>query len=253
MALLPDVHVNLGQVTFERIYQIFLPLIPGGSLIGGLLLAHPDFMFRVTTAFGLGRFSRIGVLVFAVYVTGLVLYGVSQWVVGICSWIGLLTVSKRWPPMRDNLALSKRPAWRRLAAGFLGDALTPSLPPLPPAPAAQASLLEQYDYEWQDVYNALQDYVLRGIAVLSSEFTLLWTYLQSTGWAMLYLYLKTNLREHWSVLLVSVILVFSGATLPYATIYLYWKYDRLSYWDFMGRLLHEIRTLEAERRATQKA
>ena len=44
MALLPEVHVNFDQPSFEQAYQrllqIFLPAIPGLTLVGGLLFAY---------------------------------------------------------------------------------------------------------------------------------------------------------------------------------------------------------------------
>ena len=259
MALLPEVHVNFGQVTFERIYQIFLPLIPGGTLVGGLLLAHPEFASHTTSVLGLGRYSRIGLAVFTVYVSGLLLYGVSISVMGTFALVAAFTIGKKFRAVRDNLALSQRPVWRRLATGFLGNDLVPSLPTLPPAlaqagqanvPQILTALQQQYDFEWQDWYNALQDYVLRGSPVISNEILFLWTYLQATGWALLYLHLKTPLRGHWSVSLVSASLIFFGATFAYGAHFLYWKYDRLTYWDFLARLINEIRTLEAEKRST---
>ncbi len=258
MALLPEVHVNLGQVTFERIYQIFLPLIPGGTLVGGLLLTHPEFASHTTSILGLGRYSRMGFAIFTVYIVGLALYGVSVSVAGTFTWIAALTIGKRIGMLRDNLALSQRPVWRKLAAGFLGNGLVPSLPTSPAtlAQAGQANvsqilanIQQQYDYEWQDCYNLLQDYVLRGSPVLPNEILFLWTYLQALGWALLYLYLRTPLRGHWSVALVSASLIFFGATFAYGANFLYWKYDRLTYWDFSARLINEIRTLEAEKRA----
>ena len=54
MSMLPEIHFNFGQVTFERIYQVFLPLIPGGTLVGGLVLAYPQRVHDAEVTLGLG-------------------------------------------------------------------------------------------------------------------------------------------------------------------------------------------------------
>jgi hypothetical protein len=240
MALLPEVHVNFGQVTFERIYQIFMPLIPGSTLVGGLVLAYPASAAAASNALGLGRYSRFVILVCTVYIVGFVLYGLSVFVTANCSVILIDTVFKKWPPRRPNEVSSKSTVWRRVASEFLGASLTPPLP-LPPAPA-----LAGHDIEWQDLYNVLQDYVLRGVPVLHNELLLFVTYLQATAWALLYLYLRTPMRGHRLVLVVSIIIIFSAVTVPFVANLFYWKYDRLTPWDFTARLISEIRVRQAQ-------
>ncbi|HEV1994623.1 MAG TPA: hypothetical protein VGR03_09850 [Candidatus Acidoferrum sp.] len=141
---------------------------------------------------------------------------------------------------RPNIALSQRPAWRKLAAEVLGTGLAPT-------PGVLGNPAE--DQEWKDWYDALQEFLLKGWPVLSSEVQLLWAHLQATGWALLALYFKTTIRGHWSVVLVAVSLILTSIGLPVMSMFTYWTMDRLTYWDFMGRLLHELRTREAVKQA----
>jgi hypothetical protein len=237
MALLPEIHVNFDQLTFERVYQIFLPLIPGFTLVGGLMFAHPHSTYAVAVALGMGRYSRVAVLLCSVYVVGLILYGFSVGVTGNCSVLLAMSIGKIWPPIRQNEGLSKSTIWRRVAAEFLG-----SLTPLPAGLSLPA--IGGNDVEWQDFYNVLQDYVLRGIPVLHNELLLLFTYLQATSWALIYLYWRTAMRGHWSILVVSITTIIFSATLPFAVNFFYWQYDRLTPWDFTARLINEIKMRE---------
>jgi hypothetical protein len=240
MALLPEVHFNLGQVTFERIYQIFMPLIPGSTLVGGLMLAYPASAAVASNALGLGRYSRFVVLVCTIYIVGFVLYGLSVIVTANCSVVLTDTVFKKWPPKRPNDVPSRSTVWRRVASEFLGPSLTPPLP----APSAPA--LIGNDVEWQDLYNVLQDYVLRGVPILHNELLYFVTYLQATAWALLYLYLRTPMRGHRSVLVLSIIIIVSTVILPFGANFFYWKYDRLTPWDFTARLISEIRVRQMQ-------
>jgi hypothetical protein len=236
MALLPEIHVNFDQLTFERIYQVFLPLIPGCTLVGGLMFAHADSVHAITVALGMGRYSRVAVFLGSVYVAGLILYGFSMGIIGNCSTFLAFLVGKMWPPRRQNEVSSKSVIWRRVAAEFLGT--------LTPLPGPHLPAIDGNDVEWQDFYNVLQDYVLRGIPVLHNELLLLFTYLQATSWALMYLYWRTAMRGHWSVLIVSVTTILFSATLPFAVNFFYWTYDRLTPWDFTARLIHEIKMRE---------
>ena len=112
-------------------------------------------------------------------------------------------IYKKWPPRRPNEIPSRSTIWRRVASEFLG-----TLTPLPTAPNAPGIIGN--DIEWQDFYNVLQDYVLRGSPVLPKDFLLVFTYLQATGWALLYLYWRTALNGHWSVLVVSLVVILSA-------------------------------------------
>lgn len=234
MALLPEIHVDLNQVTFERVYQLFLPLMPGGALVGGLVFAHPDKASAVVLTLGLGQYSRFVFFFFCVYAVGLMLYGFSMVITGNCSMLLSHVVGKVVSPKRPNEVSAKSTIWRRVATEFLGT-LTPVSPPLPAHP------ISGNDVEWQDFYNVLQDYVLRGAPVLANELLLLFTYLQATSWALLFLYWNSPLHGHWSVLMVSVTLIVFGALLPFSANFVYWKYDRLTPWDFIARLINEIK------------
>lgn len=236
MALLPEIHVNFGQLALERIYQLFLPLIPGGTLVGGLVLAHPAASNTMAATLGLGRYSRVGLLVLIVYIVGWLLHGFSIFVTGNCSALLGYIVGKKWPPKRENEVPSKSFIFRRVASEFLGTALTPSPPAQPPLLPFLGN-----DVEWQDFYNVLQDYVLRGKAVVSNEGWFIFTHMQATGWALLYLYSRTPLHRHWSVIVVAISVIFLGATFPFGNNYWYWRYDRLTPWDFIARLINEIR------------
>jgi hypothetical protein len=101
-----------------------------------------------------------------------------------------------------------------------------------------------FDVEWRDLYNILQDYILREVVVLPNEFFLLFTYLQATGWALFYLYWRTALKGHWSIMAVSAVLILSTAPVSFMANYYYWKYDRLTPWDFTARLINEIKIRE---------
>jgi len=235
MALLPEIHVNFDQLTFERVYQVFLPLVPGGTLVGGLILAYPQRIRDVEATLGLGRYSRVVVLISSIYLVGFILYGFSLAISGNCSLFLANIVPKAWMPGRPNDGPSKSWVWRCVAREFLGQSLSP------PPPAMPALPLSENDVLWQDLYNVLQDYVLRGVPVLSNEFYLLFTYLQATGWALFYLYWRTALRGHWSVIVVCAILILSTVPGPFVANFFYWKYDRLTAWDFMSRLINEIK------------
>jgi hypothetical protein len=117
--------------------------------------------------------------------------------------------------------------------------LSPSPSTAPGAPPAYG-----FDVEWEDLYNVLQDYILRGVSVLSNEIYLLFTYLQATGWALFYLYWEPPLRGHWSVLVVSIPLILFGVSMPFGAVLQYLRYDRLTPWDFTARLINEIKIRE---------
>jgi hypothetical protein len=236
MALLPEIHVNFDQVTYERVYQLFLPLIPGSTLVGGLVLAHPDRASAIVAVLGLGRYSRIAALVCCVYIVGLILYGFSMAVTGGVSLLvpWFLNKIKRPFPTRPNAVSAKSTVWRRVAAEFLG-----TLTPLPSAMFVPPTIAN--DVEWQDFYNVLQDYILRERPLLSNELIQFLTNLQAASWALTYLYWKTALRGHWSVMVVSFVLILFAATFPFVLNTFYWKWDRMTAWEFTARLINEIK------------
>jgi hypothetical protein len=58
------------------------------------------------------------------------------------------------------------------------------------------------------------------------------------------LYSRTALKGHWSIMAVSAVLILSTATVSFMANYYYWKYDRLTPWDFTARLINEIKIRE---------
>src|SRR5882757_6740247 len=161
MSMLPEIHVNFGPVTFERIYQIFLPLIPGGTLVGGLILAYPQRVHDAEVTIGLGRYSRVAVLACSIYLVGFILYGFSLMISANCTVFLSNIVYKFWPPNRPNEAASKSWVWRRVASEFLGPSF--SLSPYT-APVPLPGYL--FDVEWRAVYKILHDYILDPVETL---------------------------------------------------------------------------------------
>ena len=127
--MLPEVHVNLDRPTIQHIYQLFLPLVPGGALVIGLLATHPCFC-PLAGANGLVYYSRIAVMVFIAYITGLMLYAVSVFFAAALSQLAgyMCFRVQKWRPSRNNLLISQNRVWRTVAANFLGAQLTPTLP-----------------------------------------------------------------------------------------------------------------------------
>jgi hypothetical protein len=100
---------------------------------------------------------------------------------------------------------------------------------------------DRWDVEWNDWYNGLQDYFYGAEFPLPVDLQLLWSHLQATSWAMLFVYFNTPLRGHWSVLLVVFTVIAYGLVFRLFPAYEYWKSDRLVYWQFLGKLLVDAR------------
>jgi hypothetical protein len=209
------------------------------------VFAHPDKTQTLILALGLGRYSRVAVFLCCIYIAGLILYGFSATLTGFFSILLTQLFFRIWPPKRLNEQPAKSTIWRRVAAEFLGT-LTPQLtgPSLP--------AIASYDVEWGDFYNVLQDYLFKGAPVLANEALLFFTYLQAAGWALMYLYWRTAIHGHWSVLLVSVTIILSAASFPFVANFSYWKYDRLTAWDFTARLINEIKMREKSVSSSQQ-
>src|SRR6202044_1809422 len=109
----PSLGIDFGKVSFHRFYQLFLPFLPGGTLVLGLVLAYPDCFHRAKLTLEMGHYSRLAMLFFGSYGAGLLLYGFALAVSTICQLIGWAAITKLWPPTRNNLDFSKRVAWRR--------------------------------------------------------------------------------------------------------------------------------------------
>jgi len=252
MAMLPEVHVTLDRPTIQHIYQLFLPFVPGCTLVVGLALAHHS-LSPLGAATTLGRYSRIGVAAFGAYITGLTLYALSFYFGSILSVIAsnLCFRVQKCRPFRKNLTTSQNHVWRTVAATFLGNQLTPPPPAVPGSGLTTSSLqftspppippsVLQHDVDWNDWYNVLQDYVLRGTYILPADTLFFWTIIQATCWAFVFLLLHLGLGGNW-YLAIPVSLVMLTALLPFGAVYTYFKYDRLTAADFTARLLIEIR------------
>ena len=216
----------------------------------GLVLAHQSLSpLGATTT--LGRYSRIGVAVFGAYITGLMLYALSFYFGSILSVTAsnLCFRVQRWRPFRNNITISQNHVWRTVAASVLGSQLTPpppaggglttsssqftAPPPIPPS-------VLQHDIDWNDWYNVLQDYVLRGTYILSSDTLFFWTIVQATSWAIVFLLLHVGLGGHWYIAIPASLVILT-ALLPFGAVYTYFKFDRLTAADFTARLLIELR------------
>jgi len=241
----PTLGIDFGKVSFHRFYQLFLPFLPGGTLLIGLVLAYPDFFRRMMAAPGLGRYSQVSALAFGSYVVGLFLYGFSYSLCSLLERVGFALVVKLFPPYRNNIELSKRHAWRRAAANLLGPDVIPRWPGTGGGEEVSLALAEisdeRWDHEWNDWYNGLQDYFYGLKFPLPVDFQLLWYHLQATGWAVLLIYFKTPLRGHWSVLLVTFTVILYALVFRLIPAYTYWSSDRLVYWQFLSRILLEDR------------
>jgi hypothetical protein len=258
--MLPEVHVNLDRPTIHHIYELFLPLFPGGALVVGLVVAHPQFSIRAAAA-GIGYYSRVTAVVFVAYAAGLILYALSTLFGALLSFslTNLYFGNPKLRPVRNNRTISQNHVWRTVAATFLGQPLVPPPPAtglfttVPPPPQLATQHVLQYDLDWNDWYDVLQDYVLRKAPLLPPEAHFFWTIIQATGWAFAVLSLQPGLGRHWSILIVVVPVVVLSALIQFGSTYSYFKYDRLTPADFTARLLAEIRQREDASRGVAPA
>lgn len=109
-----------------------------------------------------------------------------------------------------------------------------------------------HDLEWQELYNVLQDYILRGVAVLSNDTLIGLMAFQAMGWAVVVMAFFTPAWRHPALLSAGAFAVLAGAAAPFGLLLNYWKFDRLTYWDFVARLLAEIHAREAQAGASGK-
>ncbi len=243
----PQINLNVGPLTLQHLYLLFVPLIPGGLLVGGFLMAHPRLTAVEAGALGLGHYSWIAALVFVSYVVGFTLYFLSLAFCGVLSAVLLTIAFRKGGLVRNNLGLSQRPVWRRVAARFLGQGLAPQAPPPPNLLAPNLAAVQPlHDAEWQELYNVLQDYVLRAGVILSNDAVTVWTAFQATGWAMVLMAFVAPAWRHPALLSAAVIAVIYGAASPFSTMFMYATFDRLTYWEFVARLLADVHAREAQ-------
>ncbi|HEV3480926.1 MAG TPA: hypothetical protein VGR97_01210 [Candidatus Acidoferrales bacterium] len=254
--MIPQVHFNFGPTSFDRFYQLSLPLIPGGVFIGGLLLAHPTLGFSLRDALGLSQYAELLALIFAAYVVGFVLFASSAILAGIASGIAQGLVFRSWKPTRWSWLLSQCTVWRKVTAKFLGEELAPKLPENQPASSVMEKIKapmkdladkQQHDALWEEWYRILQDYLLRDVPVISNDMMFIGVGIQATGWAGVALCFVNASARHWAVYVLASVFILFGALFPFLATLNYLGTERLSYWDFTARLLAEVRTREMQK------
>jgi len=254
--MIPQVHFNFGPTSFDRFYQLSLPLIPGGVFTGGLLLAHPTLGLFLRDALGLSQYAELVALTFATYVVGFVLFASSSILTGIASGIAQGLVFRSWTPKRWSWLLSQCTVWRKVAARFLGEELAPTLPENQPASSVMEKIMapmkdladkQKYDALWEEWYRILQDYLLRDVPVTSNDMAFIWIGLHATGWAGVALCFVNPSARHWPVYTLASVFILFGALFPFLAALSYLSTERLSYWDFTARLLAEVRTREMQK------
>lgn len=254
--MMPQIHFNFGPTSFDHFYQAFLPLIPGGVFTGGLLIAHPQLALSLRNALGVSPYVSLAALVFVAYVVGFVLSALSAILTGVVSGIAQGVVFRSWTPARSSWLLSQCTVWRKVAARFLGDELTPALPQTPPAssvvekitaPMKNLTNKQQHDAEWEEWYRILQDYLLRSVPLVSNETAFGWVILEATGWAFVVVSFMSPHARHWGVYLAAAPLILYGAFFPFVATLGYLTAERLNYWDFTARLLAEVQAHQTPR------
>ena len=257
--MIPQIHLNFGPTSLDRVYQFSLPLIPGGLFMGGVLLAHPEIGASLRHSLGLSESANLFVLAFLAYVSGFVLFAASGIVAGTVSGIVQSLVFRRWTPLRWSRSLSQCTAWRSVAASFLGDKLAPALPQTQPTTSAFEQIMasinklgekQNYDAMWEEWYRILQDYLLRDAPIISNDAVFTWVALQATGWAGVGLCFFDPAARHWIVYLLTSTFILFGSLFPFLATLGYLSNERLTYWDFTAKLLAEIRTREIQQKRT---
>lgn len=248
--MLPQIHFNFGGVAFDHLYQVLLlPFIPGAVLVGGFIIVRPELASSFVMVWGASPFLWFGVLAIAAYIIGWVSVGLSAVVTGFATGL-LLHLSRKRKYMRDNQELSRRTNWRKVAEMFLGSELAPVRPvtlPLKSPEQIAASLQKnldetmRYNAEWKDWYDILQDYLLRDVPRMSSDTMSVMVALEATGWAIVGLSIASPYARRWELYVVASLFIFLGIFAPIGAAASYLNSDRLTYWDFTGRLLAEVR------------
>ncbi len=258
MALLPDLHVNLDRPTIQHIYQLFLPIVPGGTLVIGILAAHPNYLKQLATATGVGYYSLVATTVFIAYSAGVMLYAFGvHFGLLLSTFVGVVfDRNQKLRPFRENLSISQNHVWRTVADAFLGKQLAPAPPTLPGSDGLFTNathfpsvpvppIVQQYDTDWNDWYNVLQDYVLRSMPALAPEVYFLFTIAQATGWAVIITSLHAHIvRNHLLSFVVIAFVVSATALVQFGSNFFYRRYDRLAATDLVARLLTEVRARE---------
>ena len=192
MSLVPQVHFNFGPTSFDRFYQVLLPIIPGGVFVGKWLWNRPDLVLSMRDALGLSPYATVPVFVFIAYVAGFVLFASSGIFTGIVSGVAQGLLFRRWVPLRSSATLSKCTNWRLVAGKFL-DELKPSTPEPQPPSAVMDKILKPMkdlankrdeDVLWEEWYRILQDYLLRDTPIISNDSFFISVAVEATGWVL---------------------------------------------------------------------
>jgi hypothetical protein len=247
--MLAQIHFNFGPTAFDRIYQLSLPLVPGGVFTGGLLLARPGLGLSLRNAITINPYLGVTAVAFTAYLTGFLFFGISAMVTSVVSGVTEGLVFRAWMPLRASYSLSQCTIWRQVAAKFLGE-LAPALPenPVPTSviekvmrPMKELTERRQLDELWEEWYRILQDYLLRGTPLISNEIMLVWLTAHATAWALFVLSFIDPQVRYWWIYVPTLILIFFGSLFPFLITFSYVSSERLTYWDFTARLLAEIR------------
>jgi len=252
--MIPQIHFNFGPTSVDKLYQILLPLVPGSIVVAGTLVLRPSLRSQLAGIHDPNSYVWLGILVFCAYVVGYILFALSGTVAGLISG-GLLLVFNFWNPERPNFLNSQRPIWRRVSAQFLGN-LAPVEPQMPAITAATVADVgttfqtnfnarQEYNVQWQEWYNVLQDYLLRGTPVLNPDAAFVLLGMQATGWALICLSVLSGHALSSTIVTLAWLFVFVGSTFYFFSALAYATSDRLTYWDFTARLLAEIRSATA--------
>ncbi len=249
--MFPQIHLNFGPTSVDKLYQIALPLIPGSLVVAGALGLRPSLRIQLAAIYDPHSYVWLGILILGAYVVGYILYALSGTVAGLVSG-GLFLVFNFWNPERPNFLLSQRPIWRKVSAQFLGDLapVEPQMPPITAATVANVGTMFQtnvnarleYNAQWQEWYNVLQDFLLRGTPVLNPDAAFVLLGAQATGWAVICLSVLSGHALSWTIVALAWLFVFVGSTFYFFSALSYATSDRLTYWDFTARLLGEIRS-----------
>lgn len=257
-----QVQFNFGPTSFDRVYQAALPLIPGGILAMGVMLARPGVGSPVWSALVSHPYAVGGAVMLAAYIAGFILFGLSALITGTLSGIAIHVTFRSWNPIRASYSLSKYTLWRQVAARFLGKELTPTIPEsVPPTTAMEkinASIQQlgaktQHDQLWEEWYRILQDYILRDTPLVTNYDAFFWLTLHATGWAGIAVCFASSHERHWPVYFVAAIFILFGSMFPFLATLNYLTGERLTYWTFTAKLLSEVRAREAMESGAQSS
>ncbi len=188
--MIPQVHFNFGPTSFERFYQLGLPLIPGGVFSGGLIITRLDLTGPLRSAFAFHPYVGIAAFLFTAYVIGFVFFGLGVLLTGSISAVAQGFVFRLWAPSRWSYVLSQCTIWRQVAASFLGTELAPAMPKGEPTSSAFEKIKAQIadlgnktrnDQLWEEWYRVLQDYLLRDVPLISNDVMFVWVAMQGTA------------------------------------------------------------------------